>query len=65
MIYTISSKSTGQVLKAGTIRLVTYYRDGMEIKGINSKTAQKKMEKVAEIFNINLTDLVFETHKGA
>ena len=58
MQYQIRAKASDQILKAGTIRCaLRLSRNGILVRGFNSKSAEKKMVKVAETFNMKITDL--------
>lgn len=67
MQYQIRSISTDQLLKAGTIRCTfDLSRNGVLIRGVNHKVADKKLAKVAETFNMKITDLeILFFEKGA
>lgn len=64
--YQVRCKYTDQILKVGTIQVKHTYRKGFVGKGFNPRTVHNILHKVADTFNLKVTDL--EIHffeKGA
>lgn len=55
--YQVRSLTTDQLLKAGTIQVKHTYQKGWVGKSYNPRTISNILAKVADTFNLNVTDL--------